>query len=53
MVVGRVLGHVAGQLGDFYYGGQLPLEAGEQDLALRWLEAVYHGRDGAPDVLQL
>lgn len=46
MVVGRVLRHVAGELGDLDLILELSLEAGEEHLPLPGLQAVTELRNG-------
>lgn len=52
VVVGAVLSHVPGELGDLDLSLELPLEAREEDLPLGGLEAVEHVRD-RPGVVSL
>ena len=51
VVVRRVLRHVGSELCDAHLLAQVPLEAAEERLALRDLQAVDDGRDGAQQVI--
>ena len=51
VVVRRILTDVPRQLRDLDLGGQIPLEARKQNLALTGLESVHHARNGALDIV--
>mmetsp|Transcript_16996 Transcript_16996/g.37428 ORF Transcript_16996/g.37428 Transcript_16996/m.37428 type:complete len:599 (+) Transcript_16996:369-2165(+) len=51
VMIGAVLADVADQLRDLHVAPQIPLEAAEEDLALRGLKAVHHGWDAAHDAV--